>query len=327
MSDARSAGAASQRAAGVEPASRSDAQPAYAARHTERPRFRPAALVIARLTLREALRKKMIWGVMALSVCFALLYAWGFKQVQADFAGHNAAGSTPGAGGDRIISFQLVAGILVSLGLYTINFLSGVMTIFAAVGTVAGEVETGTFQAIVPKPLARWEIIVGKYLGFAAMIAGYIAIMATDVFVTAYVVAGYWASNSVVAGALVLLVSLILLALTMLGSTILPTMANGVVVFMLYGMALLGGLLEQLGSLLTVQSLVVVGVVTSLLLPSDVIWQLASYLLQPSVNVRFTGPIPIAAAAAPSPLMVAYAVGYCVVLLGLAAAVFSKKDL
>lgn len=288
---------------------------------------RSASLVIARLTLREALRKKMIWGVLALSCCFAVLYAWGFTQVHADFAAHNAAGTTPSTGSGRVITFDLVAGILVSLGLYTINFLAGVMTIFAAVGTVAGEVEAGTFQAIVPKPLARWEIIVGKYLGFGAMVAGYVAVMAADVYVTAYLVAGYWAPNAIVAGALVVLVSLILLALTMLGSTLLPTMANGVVVFMLYGMALLGGLLEQLGSLLMVQSLVVVGVVTSLLLPSDVIWQLASYLLQPTVNVRFTGPIPIAAAAAPSPLMVVYAAGYCVVLLGLAAVVFSKKDL
>lgn len=327
MSDARPVGATNQRAVDELATSRRSAREGSSIQRPRKFTFRPAALVIARLTLREALRKKMIWGVMALSAAFALLYAWGFVQVHADFLAQNAAGTASGADGGRIITFQFVAGILVSLGLYTINFLSGVMTIFAAVGTVASEVEAGTFQAIVPKPLARWEIILGKYLGFAAMIAGYVAIMATDVFVTAYIVAGYWAPNSIAAGALVLLVSLILLALTMLGSTILPTMANGVVVFMLYGMALLGGLLEQLGSLLTIQSLVVVGVVTSLLLPSDVIWQLASYLLQPAVNVRFTGPIPIAAAAAPSPLMVVYAVAYCVVLLTLAAVVFTKRDL
>lgn len=287
---------------------------------------RLGALVIARLTFREALRKKMIWGVLLLSVGFAVVYYWGFVQVRDDFLRH-----TPRTGSERnpgqVITLDIVAGILVGLGFYTINFLGGVMTIFAAVGTIAGEIESGTFQAIVPKPLARWEIILGKYLGFAAMIALYLALMATDVVLTARVVTGYQPPNVARATALVIFVSLILLALTLLGSVVLPTMANGVVVFMLYGMALLGGLLEQLGSLLTIHSLVVVGVITSLLLPSEVIWQLASNLLQPEVNIRLTGPIPLAVAQPPSSAMVVYALGYCVVLLSLAVLAFRRRDL
>lgn len=287
---------------------------------------RLGSLVIARLTFREALRKKMIWGVLLLSVGFAVVYYWGFVQVRDDFLRHTATtGSTRNPG--QVITLDVVAGILVGLGFYTINFLGGVMTIFAAVGAIAGEIESGTFQAIVPKPLARWEIILGKYLGFAVMIALYLALMATDVVFTARVVTGYQPPNVVRATALVIFVSLILLALTLLGSVVLPTMANGVVVFMLYGMALLGGLLEQMGSLLTIHSLVVVGVITSLLLPSEVIWQLASNLLQPEVNIRFTGPIPLAVAQPPSSAMVVYALAYCVVLLSLAVLAFRRRDL
>jgi len=288
------------------------------------------ALVIARLTFREALRKKMIWGVLLLSVCFAVVYYWGFIQVKDDFlrntanrAARTGSASNPGP----VITLDVVAAILVGLGFYTINFLGGVMTIFAAVGSVAGEIETGTFQAIVPKPLARWEIILGKYLGFAAMIALYIALMAADVLLTARVVTGYVPANFAGGTALVVLVSLILLALTIVGSTLLPTMANGVVVFMLYGMALLGGLLEQMGNILLIHSLVVVGIVTSLVLPSDVIWQLANNVLQPDIGLRLSGPIPIAVSQPPSRAMVYYAVAYVFALLAGAFLAFRRRDL
>src|SRR6476661_2312401 len=128
------------------------------------------SLVIARLTFREALRKRMIWGVLLLSGLFAILYYWGFTQVRAEFlrdeAARQARGASSGQQGE-IITFDLVATIMVGLGFYTINFLAGVMTIFASVGTIAGEIESGTFQAIVPKPIARWQLVVGKFLGFA----------------------------------------------------------------------------------------------------------------------------------------------------------------
>ncbi len=149
------------------------------------------ALVIARLTFREALRKRMIWGVVLLSIVFVALYAWGFTQVRDEFLREAARQGARGNGPGQILTLDFVSTIMVGLGFYTINFLAGVMTIFAAVGTIAGEVETGTFQAIVPKPLARWELIVGKFLGFAGMIAAYIALMATGVLITARVVAGY----------------------------------------------------------------------------------------------------------------------------------------
>ncbi len=42
-------------------------------------------LVIAQLTFREALRKKMIWGVLLLSIGFVVVYYWGFTLVRDDF--------------------------------------------------------------------------------------------------------------------------------------------------------------------------------------------------------------------------------------------------
>ncbi len=288
-------------------------------------------LTIARLTLREAVRRRMIWGVLGLSLIFVLIYFFGFTQVRAEFlreeAERVARGGRPGGGEGQILTFDLVATIMVGLGFYTVNFLAGVMTIFASVGTIAGEIESGTFQAIVPKPIARWQLVVGKFLGFAGMISAYIALMAGAVLLTARIVADYTPANFVAGTALVILVSLVLLALTVLGSTVFQTMANGVVVFMLYGGALLGGLLETLGGVLQIESLVTTGVVTSLILPSDSIWKLASGILQPNSQLRFDSPIPIAVASPPSNAMIVYAIAYIAVLLGLAVLSFRRRDL
>jgi Cu-processing system permease protein len=270
----------------------------------------------------------MIWGVLALSILFLILYFWGFTLVKADFQATEARRAQSGAG-DRgeILNFEFVATLMVGLGFYTVNFLSGVMTIFAAVGTIAGEIETGTFQAIVPKPLRRWELVVGKYLGFAAMFVVYVLIMSAGILFAARTVANYTPKNLFPAIGLIMLVSLILLAVTILGSTLMQTMANGVVVFMLYGGALLGGLLETMGSVLNIQSLINIGVISSLVLPCEAIWRLASGLLQPDTNLRLDTPIPLAVAQPPSNAMVVYAVAYIAVLVTGAVLVFQRRDL
>ncbi len=289
------------------------------------------ALTIARLTFREALRRRMIWGVLALSFLFVAVYFWGFIQVREEFlrieAQRAARGGRPGGASGQILTLDLVSTIMVGLGFYTVNFLAGVMTIFASVGTIAGEIESGTFQAIVPKPIARWQLVIGKFLGFGGMIVTYITLMAGGVLLTARLVVNYTPANFVPGTLLVILVSLVLLALTILGSTVFQTMANGVVVFMLYGGALLGGLLETLGGVLNITSLVNTGVIISLILPSDTIWRLASSILQPNSQLRFDSPIPIAVARPPSDAMIVYAVAYIAVLLGLAVLAFRRRDL
>lgn len=283
-------------------------------------------VVIARLTFREALRRKVILGVVLLSIAFIALYAVGFhlfRQQYLDLAARRAARSRSGPAPTYAVS----ASAMVLLGLYTVNFLTGIMTIFAAVGTVAGEIEAGTLHAVVPKPIGRWQIILGKYLGFAIMLVVYIALMVAGVVVTSHLVGHYAPPNIVHGTLLVMLVSMILLSLTMLGSTIFSTMTNGVVVFMLYGMAVTGGLVEQIGTALNNNTLVNIGIGTSIVVPSDSMWRLASYVVQPQLAISFIGPNPLGTTVPPSNLAVHYSMAYCAVLLVGSVLVFQRRDL
>lgn len=283
-----------------------------------------SALLIAGLTLQEAFRRKMIVAVLFLSALFLMLYGLGFQLLIDDFATFDRdRGGLPG----RVLPYEVQASAMVMLGLYTVNFLAGIMTIFAAVGSISSEVESGTLHAIVSKPLARWEVVAGKYLGFLVMIVVYVSMMVGGVVLISTTVGDYTPPNIVQGTALIVLVAVILLSLTMLGSTLFATMANGIIVFMLYGMALTGGLVEQIGTALDNDTMVRIGVGTSILLPSDAMWKLASYVVQPAIAVNLVGPNPFGTAKPPSDFAVQYAIGYCVVLLVASIVVFNRRDI
>jgi Cu-processing system permease protein len=283
------------------------------------------ALVIARLTFREGLRKKLVLGVVLLSLVFIVLYVWGFSLFVQDWRAMEARRAAAGAG--MTLPYEVFASAMVLLGLWTVNFLAGVMTIFASVGTIASEIEQGTLHAIVPKPIRRWEIVLGKWLGYALMLVVYIAVMVATVVLTARFVGDYRPPNVLAAYGLIVLVALILLSLTILGSTLFSTVANGVIVFMLYGMAITGGLVEQIGTALDNDVLIRIGVISSILVPSDSMWRLASYLVQPRLAVNFLGPNPFGTTVPPSTFAVWYSVAYALVLLLLAMLRFQRRDL
>jgi len=281
-------------------------------------------LLIARLTFQEAVRRKLVWVVLVLSAVFIVLYVYGFHVVVDDFEAFNAQrGGAP----RQFVPREVQMSVMVMLGLWTVNFLAGVMTIFAAVGAISSEIEAGTLHVIATKPLARYEIIAGKYLGFLGMIVSYIALMFACVIATARIVGDYTPPNMLTGLALMILVSTILLSLTMLGSTIFSTMANGVVVFMLYGLALTGGLVEQIGTSLDNDTMIRMGIASSILVPSDAMWKLASYKVQPALAVSLTGPNPFGTIVPPSDFAVRYAICYCLAVVAASVLVFHRRDI
>ena len=73
---------------------------------------------------------------------------------------------------------------------------------------------------------------------------------------------------------------LVLLSVTILGTTGLSTIANAVMVFMLYALSVMGGVLEQIGYYLRNDSLIDSGILTSLLMPADSLYRkMVHYLL------------------------------------------------
>lgn len=275
--------------------------------------------VMTRLTIREAQRRRMLWLGLGLGLTFVAMFATGYYFAYQDFLKHRTAVTAFDA------DFQIFGGMFLSAGLYVVSFLVVMITALTTVGAISGEVDSNTIHAIAAKPVRRWQIVLGKWLGYAGMMAVYTTLLATGVMLATYLVSGFTVSRPLAIIGVLFLECLTILSLSLLGSSMLSTLANGVVVFMLYGLAFVGSWMEQFGTLLQSQTAVDIGILSSLLVPSEALWRLAAGLID-IPGVSFMPASPFMAISAPSPAMLVYGVIYMLALLGAAIAVFSRRD-
>jgi ABC-type transport system involved in multi-copper enzyme maturation permease subunit len=267
------------------------------------------------LTFHEARRRRMVLMALVLGAAFLVLYLVGFTFVTREMRRE--------APGDVMLRFGY--NLLLMAGFYVIHFLTVMLAIFSSVDTISGEITSHTIQTLVTKPIMRWQVMLGKWLGYALMIAVYLGLLSGGVLLGVYVLVGYVPPNALQGSLLLMLEALVLFSLSFLGGTRFSTLTNGVMLFMLYGVAFIGSWVEQIGSLLQSQAAVRIGIITSLLLPVEVLWRRISYVMQPTFLRQI--PSPFSLTSAPSAAMVVYAALYGVLMLGLAVRAFNKRDL
>ncbi|MGH8220283.1 MAG: ABC transporter permease subunit [Steroidobacteraceae bacterium] len=272
--------------------------------------------IIAGITIREAARKRILWTALIAGAGFLVLFALAVHVQQQDLA---ARAVSP------FVRYQVLSAMLM-VALYVVDLLAVVMSILTSVDTVAGEITTGTIQAIATKPIARWEVLAGKWLGFAAMITSFVALLFGGTVGIAYLMSGVAPANAFIGGSLVLLECLLALTMTMLFGTWFSTITSGVLAIALYGLAFMGGWLEQLSGFTDSARLASVGIVTSLIMPSEAIWRRAEFDMQSPLAAALPFS-PFANVSIPSRVMIGYAVGYLLIALMLALYRFQERDL
>ena len=278
-----------------------------------------ATWVLARLTFREAVQRKIALGALLLGIVFLGVYGAGLYFIRQELA-------REGQGGNALVTNQIYNFLALS-GLYVVNFLFVMMAVLTSVDTIAGEVVSGRIHTLASKPLRRWEILVGKWVGFVVMLSLYLLLMGGGVAGIASAVTGYRMPNLLRGLGLIWLNGILLLNVTMLGGTRLSTLANGVLVFAAFGVAFVGGWVEQIGSFLDSQAAVTLGIVSSLLMPSEALWKRAAYEMR-SLVVDTTGFSPFTSGSSiPSALMIGYAALYALIALGVAVWSLERRDL
>jgi len=226
--------------------------------------------IMAAVTFREAARKKMLWMALAAGGAFLILFGTGLHFQAKDFAAH---GMSPVL--RREISFTMV-----TMGLYAVDLLAVLMTILTSIDTLSGEIASGTIQAIATKPVPRWQVLIGKWLGFCGMLTAYIAIMMGGVNAVTYAMAGVTARHLASGLSLMWVESVVLLSVTFAFATYFSTLTTGVLTLGLHGLAFLGGWIEQFGAITQTQRAVNVGVIASVLMPSEALWRRAAFEMQ-----------------------------------------------
>jgi Cu-processing system permease protein len=286
---------------------------------------------IARFTLQEALSRRLILAGALISLAYVALFALGFH-----FAYDKALETTTNP--QARLTLGVAFAMLTLFGVYVVNYLSSFLALFLSVGAVSGEIDSGTLHAVLARPLGRAEFILGRWLGYVILIGAYVIAMTALVLLVARGIAGYEVPDPLPAVLLMLLEGVLLLTLSLFGSTLMPTLANGVIVFTLLGLAWLAGIIEFVGRLLAsapdstgADAMLNVATLVSLLLPSDALWRGASYYLQsPSLLTALgatRGGIPFFSTNPPPLPLIVWSLGYVVVVLGGATLAFRRRDL
>jgi ABC-type transport system involved in multi-copper enzyme maturation permease subunit len=275
-----------------------------------------AVLTIAHLTLAEARRRRIVTA--------ALLCALGLLVV---FATAVFFAAREGAQSVTFIERQALFMFLTLAGLYNANFLSVLFAVLLPVDSLSGEIDSGVMQTVAVKPVRRSDIVLGKWLGNGLIVATYLIVLVTGVLLIVRFIAGFSPVNLTRALPLMLLEVTVLMTVSIAGGTRFSTVTNGIVGLGFYGIAFIGGWVEQAGALARFESLRNIGVAASLISPPDSMWRLAAYYLQPPL-LRSAGQSPFASMGpVPTPLMIWWAAAFVVLTLLYAIRTFSKREL
>jgi Cu-processing system permease protein len=252
--------------------------------------------IVALNTFREAVRDRVLYSL----VFFALL-----MMAAAILIGQ--------------ISIGIEESVMVNLGLSAISVIGILIAVFIGVGLVYKEMDKRTLYALLAKPVRRWEFLLGKFGGLLLTLAVNTAAMAVGLFLALlYVKHTLERSDAVVLVAIyfILLKLAIIVALALLFSCYTtPLLA----ILYTVGLYVAGLFATDLRSFQTVKMSPALATVTA--------W--ISYLLPNFENFN------VMAAAAhgrmvPGTLILhntIYAVIYCAILLTIASAIFSKRNL
>jgi len=280
--------------------------------------------IIAGYALREAVRRRVLLVVVVLTVGFLALYTFGsaeaFKEVSRE--------QIPG--GVAIEDEVLTGSTLLGLAMFVTLFLGTVLAVFVTLNAVRGDAERGLLQPLVVRPVGRSTLLLARFLAASGVCVLYVAIVYAAAVLLTGATGGYWPDNPVAGGLSIAGAVVIVVALSLLGTTLLSSTANGIAIFMVFGAGLAAGLLGQIGSTLDSSTLERISSIASWALPFEALYQDGLQALTANVQ-GVTGVIvrlgPFGGAQDAGPLLYPYAVVYLVVVGALADWVFRRADL
>ncbi|CAM4417885.1 ABC transporter permease subunit [Paenibacillus typhae] len=292
--------------------------------------------IIAGMTWKELLRKKVMLLTLLLTVVFLLAF-WFVAQT---------IGKNDVFDGNGMISFSTMiarftnGAFILMLGFFFGSFVIAFLAIFSSFSAVSGEAEQGIMQAMLPRPLPRWKWYFGRWLGYVSLGVIYAGVLFASILLITRYHAAIPQNPAALLRAFLLFVSTVplLVSLAMLGSGIFSALGNGVLMTMLYGAGWLGGMLDKLSGSLRLEpdGLVMLHNLTGLIsmaMPADSLQRrmttelLSIKELSGIVDITSGSFSMLSGGTGPSDTFIIYAIGYTLVALLIGLYRFQRRDL
>jgi ABC-type transport system involved in multi-copper enzyme maturation permease subunit len=243
-------------------------------------------ITIARLTIGEAARKRVLWVLAILAVVAVLLTA---------FLVNLLVSGARQSGVDELTLKLGVSQVLIFIA-FVFTFILAMTAAFLGSPAISSDLDSGIAQSLLARPLRRSSYLVGRWLGLTIVVVAYAAGSALLAIAAVAFVSGYTPPNVLLPVAYLAFQAVILLTLAVFVSTRLAPIAGGAVAVVAYGLAWLLGVVGDIGAALGATGLQFISDVGRFLMPTDGLWRGVVYGLEPAIVISAIGNQPIARA-------------------------------
>jgi ABC-type transport system involved in multi-copper enzyme maturation permease subunit len=282
-------------------------------------------IVVARLTVHELVRRRVVWVLAALSIVSVLLVGWGLERLV----------SLSRADGTDELQIRIGVSQVLILVAFMFSFVLAMTAAFIGAPAIGGDLESGVALAILARPIRRADVLLGRWIGCSCVVVAYTALSGLLAIGVALLVSGYGPPEPLLAVAFLSLQALVLLTLTLALGSVLPSIAAGAIAVVGFGLGWMAGVMAGIATALGIELLGQVAEASRWLFPSDGLWRGVIYGLEPPLVLLIAaGEAPELAnanpfyAAAPPPLVfVIWSIAWVGLVLGAAAWWFERRDL
>ena len=141
--------------------------------------------------------------------------------------------------------------------------------------------ESGVALSILARPVSRYQVVMGKWLGFAALIVVYVGVSTALELFAVNLTTGYVPPGPAPLALYLMGEGVVVMSLALLLSTMLSGMTAGVIALVLFFLSWIGGIAGAIGQVFGNAAITNAGTVSQLLLPTDALWRGSVYELEP----------------------------------------------
>ena len=124
-------------------------------------------LLMARITFLEAARRKILW--------IATLAGIGVPGLFLDRSSFRDSRTATRQA--NTVSLREAIVMMTMMVLYAGSMMTSLMAVLTSCDTLSGEIASGTIHAIATKPVERWCLVLGKWVGFVGMLTLYVSLI------------------------------------------------------------------------------------------------------------------------------------------------------
>ena len=282
-------------------------------------------LVIARLTVAEAVRRRIVWVLAGLTMISVALTTWGVERLV----------SLARAGGTSDLEIYVGVSQVLILVAFMFSFVLAMTAAFLGAPAIAADLESGVAHAMLARPIRRADLVVGRWLGLVVVVVLYAAGSGLLEVTAVSSVSGYAPPQPILAIAFLSAQAVVLLTLSIVLSTRLPAIAAGAICVVAFGLGWMAGVFAGIGRFFDAGPLVSVAEGSRWLLPTDGLWRGAIFGLEPPavvlVAVGRGGPAaqanPFFVATMPPGAFIAWSAVWVAIVLAIAVVSLARRDL